>query len=447
MNEVSEQGSTRDGSDVTAAEARPAQSVMVNSLLADIFRDFDPLSTLRAQIAASSAALGPQKNLGRLFAEAAGTVSVLPQLERSLGALGGLASAQDAIRQLVDSGSMPGTVASFQKSIAALPKPAPLPFELPKSVLDSINRSQAERNRAFAAAVAKALGPTFARPLFPDHLRACLVQMQPVLLGLSGLFDSAPWRTVLADIGERNRLLLASGLLETFSKVGASIKDLLPENLQALRTAEWARLFAICEEDGICLIWAPRTEHIECLLGLSGRTERQQYLVEHRSEIVDDVLASLDAVDHPELFDLLELARDAADAVRGSHYRPAQALLGNILDTAMTRHGHTWLRATFPWAQFTSRRKGPGSNTVLTEARAALPAWGELQMLLVVPALMVSGMMKAFSKTDREQTFNRHLSAHEASTVAYRIEFALSSLLIVQALLRQIDQHLYAEER
>lgn len=341
---------------------------------------------------------------------------------------------------------MPGTVASFQKSIAALPKPAPLPFELPRSVLDSITRSQVERNRAFADIAAKALGPSLARPLFSDHLQASLIQLQPVSLGLSGLFDSAPWRTVLAEIGERNRLLLTSGLLETFSKFAVGIKDLLPENLQALRTAEWAKLFDISEEDGVCLIWAPRTEHIEGLLALPGRTERQQYLVEHRSEIVDDVLVSLDAVDHPELLDLVELARDAADAVRGGHYRPAQALLGNVLDTAMTRHGHTWLRATFPWAQFTSRRRGPGSNTVLTEARAALPAWGELQMLLVVPALMVSGMMKAFAKTDREQTFNRHLAAHEASTAAYRIEFALSSLLIVQALLRQIDQHLYATE-
>lgn len=52
--------------------------------------------------------------------------------------------------------------------------------------------------------------------------------------------------------------------------------------------------------------------------------------------------------------------------------------------------------------------------------------------------------MMAFAKTDRERTFNRHLAAHEASSAAYRIEFALSSLLIVQALLRQIDRHLYA---
>lgn len=416
MNDVSEPGRARDESDVTAA---------------------DPIAEL-------SASLVPQQNLGRLFADAVGTVRILPQMERSLGAVGGLASAQDAIRRLVDSGSMPGTVASFQRSIAALVKPAPLPFELPKSVLDSITRSQAERNRAFADIAAKALGPSLARPMLSDHLRASLVQFHPVPLALTGLFDSAPWRSVLAQIGERNRLLLTSGLLDTFSKFAVGIKDLLPENLQALRTAEWAKLFAICEEDGVCLIWAPRTEHIEGLLALPGRTERQRYLVEHRSEIVDDVLASLDAVDHPELLDLVELARDAADAVRGGHYRPAQALLGNVLDTAMTRHGHTWLRATFPWAQFTSRRKGPGSNTVLTEAHAALPAWGELQMLLVVPALMVSGMLKAFAKTDREQTFNRHLAAHEASTAAYRIEFALSSLLIVQALLRQIDQHLYA---
>ncbi|MFK0259668.1 hypothetical protein [Streptomyces sp. NPDC090445] len=245
MNEVSEPASTRDRSDATAAEQGPVQNVAVNVLVADIFRNFDPLANFRAQIAELSASLGPQKNLGRLVAEAAGTVSVLPQLERSLGAVQGLASAQDAIRRLVDLGSMPGTVASFQRSIAALPKPAPLPFELPKSVLDSITRSQAERNRAFAAAATKALGPSLALPLLSDHLRASLVQLQPVPLRLPGLFDAAPWRTMLAEIGERNRLLLTSGLLETFSKIGTGIKDLLPENLQALRTAEWAKLRAL----------------------------------------------------------------------------------------------------------------------------------------------------------------------------------------------------------
>ncbi|MEU4730781.1 hypothetical protein [Streptomyces sp. NPDC023588] len=165
MNEVSEPGSTRDESDVTAAEPRPVQSVAVNLLLGETLRDFDPLAQVRTQIAELSASLAPQKNLGRLFADAVGTVSILPQLERSLGAVGGLASAQDAIRRLVDSGNMPGTVASFQKSIAALPKPAPLPFELPRSVLDSITRSQVERNRAFADIAAKALGPSLARPL------------------------------------------------------------------------------------------------------------------------------------------------------------------------------------------------------------------------------------------------------------------------------------------
>ncbi|MFJ3975896.1 hypothetical protein [Streptomyces sp. NPDC090021] len=444
MNEASEPGGTPDQSEVTAAGSCPPRSVAVNPLLGDVLRDLDPFAQVRAQIAELSVSLVPQKSLGRLFADAVGAVSILPQMERSLGAVGGLASAQDAIRRLVDSGSMPGTVASLQSSIAALAKPAPLPFELPKSVLYSITRSQVERNRTFADIAAKALGPSLARPILSEQLRANPVQFQPVPLALTGLFDSAPWRSVLAQVGERNRLLLTSGLLDTFSKFAVGIKDLLPENLEALRIEDWAKLFAICEEDGVCLIWAPRTEHIEGLLALPGRTERQQYLVEHHLDIVDDVLGSLAAVDHPELLDLVELARDAANSVRDGHYRPAQALLGNILDTTMGRHGHTWLRATFPLARFTSRRRNPGSNTVLAEARDALPAWGELQALMFVPALMVSGMMKAFAKTDREQTFNRHLAAHEASTAAYRIEFALSSLLIVQALLRQIDQHLYA---
>lgn len=90
-----------------------------------------------------------------------------------------------------------------------------------------------------------------------------------------------------------------------------------------------------------------------------------------------------------------------------------------------------------------SDRRNPGSNTVLTEARLTLPAWGDLQVVSLVPALMVGGLLKTFAKSDRDHTFNRQ-SAHEASTMSYRHEFALSSILIVQALLRQIDSHLHA---
>lgn len=434
---------TQEEPDLVVADPQLTERGAVSPALGGILRDFDPFAKLRTQAAELSASLAPRANLARRFAEGAATVSALPQLERSLAA-GSLVSRQDVMRRLVNSGSLATAVSSLQANVLAVIKPDLLAPGLPKSVLDTVIRSQAERTRAFADIAAKALAPSLARPLLSEQLRANLAQVQPVTLGLTGLADSAPWQTVLTQIGERNRALLTSGLLETFSKFATGIKDLLPDNLEALQIEEWAKVFAICEEDGVCLIWAPRTEHIEGLLTLPGRIERQQYLVEHRLDIVDDVLGSLDAVDHSELLDLVELARDAAESVRGGFDRPAQALLGNILDTAMARHGHTWLRATFPWAQFTSHRRKPGSNTVLTEARAALPEWGELQMLMVVPAMMVSGMMKAFAKTDREHAFNRHLTAHEASTTAYRTEFALSSLLIVQALLRQIDQHLHA---
>ncbi|MFD9794256.1 hypothetical protein ACFWXK_25275 [Streptomyces sp. NPDC059070] len=425
MDEVSEPAKTQDDKAVAATGRQVTAGVLAGSASEGGLRGIDVFAKVCTQRAELGASLAAQMNIGRRLAESAVSANT---------------EARSKIRQLIDTGHLAGTVAvSSQQKIAALAMPAPLAFPVPQGLLDSVTRLQAERTRVFTGITAKALGPTFQRTRSLAPPTGNLASLQPMAHALSSLVHSDPWQDMFAQITAQNHLL-ARRILETFS----SIKDLLPNNLQALRTEEWEMLFAICEEDGVCLIWAPRTEHLKALLELPDRTQRQQYLVEHRSDIVDDVLASLNAVDHSALLDLVELARDAADSVRDGHDRPAQALLGNILDTVMVRHGHTWLRTAFPGVQFTGRSRAPGTNTVLMEARAALPAWGQLQMLMVVPALMVSGLMKAFAKTDREHTFNRHLAAHEASTAAYRTEFALSSLLIVQALLRQIDQHLYA---
>ncbi|MFE2669564.1 hypothetical protein [Streptomyces mirabilis] len=51
-------------------------------------------------------------------------------------------------------------------------------------------------------------------------------------------------------------------------------------------------------------------------------------------------------------------------------------------------------------------------------------------------------MRHAFGPGATQDTFNRHLGAHEASPATYRPEFVLPAILLAHALLRALNQDL-----
>ncbi|MEU9900826.1 hypothetical protein ACIBCS_43330 [Streptomyces phaeochromogenes] len=51
-------------------------------------------------------------------------------------------------------------------------------------------------------------------------------------------------------------------------------------------------------------------------------------------------------------------------------------------------------------------------------------------------------MQNTFAPGAAQDTFNRHLGAHEASPDTYRPDFALPAILLAHALLRALDQDL-----
>ncbi|MFD0280003.1 hypothetical protein ACFVHB_39800 [Kitasatospora sp. NPDC127111] len=112
-----------------------------------------------------------------------------------------------------------------------------------------------------------------------------------------------------------------------------------------------------------------------------------------------------------------------------------------MLDTLMTAHGRAWLRSYFPQGTFPPDPK-TGSHKVITGVLGAYTGNSQLRRLSAV--LLVTAMKNVFlNDVDRQHTFNRHLSAHKASTRTYRGEFAFAALLNTQALLRLVDRYLY----
>ncbi|MFE5514020.1 hypothetical protein ACFQ9J_26160 [Streptomyces sp. NPDC056529] len=233
-----------------------------------------------------------------------------------------------------------------------------------------------------------------------------------------------------------------SDLFTELSRYRVPLMEWVPANLDEAGVERLGEVLRISQEDGVCLAWAPRTEIVVGLLERTSRQERQKYLVAHREEIADDVAKSLNEVDHPALTDHVTFLRHAAAYIREHHDTTAQALLGNVLDTVMAHHGRRWIRETFPDATF----PGTGSHKTAAGAIATRPSDSDLRLMMITPHLLLSSLQDVFGPEDKQDTFNRHLGAHQASADSYRSAFAVAALLITHTLLRQMDRYLHASE-
>ncbi|WP_165394263.1 hypothetical protein [Streptomyces albidoflavus] len=117
----------------------------------------------------------------------------------------------------------------------------------------------------------------------------------------------------------------------------------------------------------------------------------------------------------------------------------AQALAGNVLETAMKRHGNAWIRRSFPQVTYPPKA---GHHGTIGSALDDADDWGDLTLLQFKHYLVLAGMRNAFGPGATQDTFNRHLGAHQASPDTYRAEFVLPAILLAHALLRALNQDL-----
>lgn len=254
---------------------------------------------------------------------------------------------------------------------------------------------------------------------------------EPVLALESDLSDIYDWHRRINDVVRS--VSLPRDLLDQLAEAAALF---LPANLSGLDTDDLFTILDLGEDDGLSLAWAPRTEIVKTLLPLATRQERYALLAERRDDVLDDVAASLQLVTHPELTGIVTILSAATSTARASFSEGAQALAGNVLETAMKRHGNAWIRRSFPQATYT---KGSHHGTIGSALDDA-DDWGDLTLLQFKHYLVLAGMRNAFGPGATQDTFNRHLGAHEASPDTYRPEFALSAILLAHALLRALHQ-------
>ncbi|WP_210594308.1 hypothetical protein [Streptomyces sp. GESEQ-35] len=255
----------------------------------------------------------------------------------------------------------------------------------------------------------------------------------PVLALQSELSAIHDWHSRINDVVRS--VSLPRALLD---QLAAAAGLFLPANLIGVDSEELHTILDLSEEDGLSLAWAPRTRIVKALLLLSTRNERYALLAEHRDDVLDDIDASLQIVTHPDLTGVVTLLRTATRTARASFAEGAQALAGNVLDTTLKRQGKAWIRRSFPQTTYPKA----GHHGTITSALDEADGWGDLTLLQFKHYLVLAGMRNAFAPGDAQDTFNRHLGAHEASPDTYRPEFVLPAILLAHALLRALNQDL-----
>ncbi|MGW6865125.1 hypothetical protein [Streptomyces sp. NPDC054901] len=227
--------------------------------------------------------------------------------------------------------------------------------------------------------------------------------------------------------------------LTLLAQLARTAAQFLPPNLRGLNHDDLSGILYLCEEDGLSLAWAPRTSIVRSVLSLSTNVERCALLAERRDDVLDDIEASLQCVTHPGLAGMSLLLNSAVRTARAGFDEGAQALAGNVLETAMSGHGNAWIRSSFPQAEYTSR----GHHPTIASALSGSAPWTDLTLLQFKHFLVLVGLSNAFApRVATQDTFNRHLGAHQASPDSYRAEFVLPALLLAHALLRALDQDL-----
>ncbi|MFI1177831.1 hypothetical protein [Streptomyces melanogenes] len=297
-------------------------------------------------------------------------------------------------------------------------------------------RRQLRISESMRRSIADAMGPAIQTAI--GARRQYQAATAPILALQTDLGDISGWHEHISD-AVRN-VSLTRRLLDQLAATAALF---LPANLIGLDSDDLSTVLALSGDDGLSLAWAPRADIVKALLPLGTPPERSALLAGRRADVLDDIDASLKVVTHPELLGMVTILRAAISTARAGFSEGAQALAGNVLETAMKRHGNAWIRNSFPQAAYPLR----GHHGTIGSALDDADDWSDLTLLQFKHYLVLAGMRNAFGPATTQDTFNRHNGVHHASPDSYRPEFTLPAVLLAHALLRALDQDLEHPDR
>lgn len=262
-----------------------------------------------------------------------------------------------------------------------------------------------------------------------DHLQkqvniAGLPKLNP-LLGITSTYEPliSKWINGIFD-------QYHSGMRGLFESIGDVTAWIYPENLRELKPP-LRNLEALLVDEGIPLMWVPRTETVAALFAQADTSGRRRVLRQRWRGVVRDCEVVIEKVDHPELADARYFALDCVRALREGYSNGAQALATNLLDSLMQQHFEKQHRIDLTKNDFKQNGvRFDMNDRHIREAFVFAPVW----------YAYAKYRPRSEGKIPRE--FGRHPSAHGVSRRQYSRINAVIGLMLATSVLRFFDLEL-----
>ena len=217
---------------------------------------------------------------------------------------------------------------------------------------------------------------------------------------------------------------IREAMREAFRRFHELWEHAMPSNWKGFEPHEVIATIERVRVAGFVLVWIPRAEIVRDVLA-ADEGETAAVLLARRDDVLDDAVACLSEIEHPDLVLIRDGIEEAIRALRGGLPRAAQALAS----VAFTSEIHEF----FEMGTKASRKR-------MIESDPEDAPLGQLRLLTI----FVAGA-KALDefRPDRalpvRSDFNRHNSAHRLTREQWTEANALSAIMLATALLREMQ--------
>jgi hypothetical protein len=206
----------------------------------------------------------------------------------------------------------------------------------------------------------------------------------------------------------------------------AELHDAMPGNWQRLTHPQIFDTVDLMAGTGWSLVWTPPAETVAAILDAPDPESRRAVLLGAETTIVTDLDDLLNRIDNESLKGLRAAAQESLEAYRSGYFKASQALTTSTLSTTV----HEQLREK---SHSKVRQKFLDADKQEAEIRDF--RWIAIQRAL---AKVLEDYHPVTGQPERSD-YNRNASAHRVKEPQYRQVNALSGLMLLVALLVELD--------
>lgn len=280
-----------------------------------------------------------------------------------------------------------------------------------RASLDSVNRQLAAMGERFRAQLGASL--------LPD-------------LSAMARFNTRAFLEPIARVAEEASRSMARQISQSLANIDleaieAARKGALPQNWWELSESETSVLdiVEVMRSTGWSLVWVPRAELVHDLVAAVDDDARVQALLGRATDVLYDVRATIEEVDHGRLVDNRVAALKACSAFLDGHFEAAQALAAVGISAII----HECFDMSFRKAHEAFDDEDPMSRPMRS-----------FRLFLVLERV-ARCLDQYYPATDDPVpgVFSRHASAHSISPQQFTRLNSLASLLLLAGFLREVD--------